>query len=97
MNVCLMDKKRFKMVKINVVKFEVLEGKKMGKSLTFPVDPVVMAQFMTRAKVVKMIEEYVRKTGVFGTGEMSGLVYEMDEFLAEWRKEVKKRKELLNN
>ena len=44
-----------------------------------------------------MIEEYVRKTGVFGTGEMSGLVYEMDEFLAEWRKEVKKRKELLNN
>ena len=67
------------------------------KSLTFPVDPVVMAQFMTRAKVVKMIEEYVRKTGVFGTGEMSGLVYEMDEFLAEWRKEVKKRKELLNN
>ena len=45
------------MVKINVMKFEVLDGKKMGKSLTFPVDPVVMAQFMTRAMVVKMIEE----------------------------------------
>ncbi len=80
-------------VKIEILKVMVVDGKKVGKSLTFPMSPEAMVRYKTKAKVVKMIKEYAVKVGVFEEGELEGedVVIKMDEFLEEWRKEVRKQ------
>ena len=79
-------------MKIEIVKLMVIDGKKVGKSLTFPMSPEAMARYKTKAKVVKMVKEYAVKVGVFTEAELEGegVTIKMDEFLTEWRKEVKK-------
>ena len=52
-------------VKINVIKFETVDGKKVGKAFSFSVDAKQMAKHKTEASVKKMVEEYVAKSGVF--------------------------------
>jgi hypothetical protein len=52
-------------IKITVIKFETVNGRKTGKSFRFGMDPKMMAKYKTEATVRKKIEEYVAKNGVF--------------------------------
>ncbi len=75
-----------KKVKIQVIKFEVVNGGKTGRSFTFEMDPKEMAKYKTEATVRKKVEEYVAKSGVFKKSELGELKYSMKDFLAEWKK-----------
>ena len=73
-------------IKITVIKFETVNGRKTGKSFRFGMDPKKMAKYKTEATVRKKIEEYVAKNGVFKRDELKDLRYDMKDFLEEWRK-----------
>lgn len=75
-------------IKISVIKFEVINGEKTGKSFSFEMDPKEMAKYKTEATVRKKIEEYVAKSGVFRKDELKELKYSMKDFLEEWKKQV---------
>lgn len=75
-------------VKINVIKFETINGKKVGKAFSFPMDPKAMAKHKTEATVKKKIEEYILKSKIFRKEELKNLKYDMKEFLTEWRKQI---------
>ena len=74
-------------VKITAIKFETLNGKKVGKSFDFKLDPKKMARHKTEATVKKKVEEYIAKSGVFKKDDLKDLTYDMKEFLQEWRKQ----------
>lgn len=74
-------------IKVEAIKFEVVNGKETGKSVSFSLDPKEMAkECKTMAALHKKIAERVLKMGVFKRSELSGLKYDMNEFLAEWKK-----------
>jgi hypothetical protein len=75
-------------VKISVIKFEIVDGKKTGKSFSFEMDPKEMAQYKTEATVRKKIEEYVAKSGIYQRDELKDLKYSMKDFLEEWKKQI---------
>ena len=75
-------------VKINVIKFETINGKKVGKAFSFPMDPKAMAKHKTEATVKKKIEEYILKSKIFRKEELKNLKYDMKEFLTEWRQQI---------
>lgn len=77
-----------KEVKISVIKFEMVNGKKTYKSFTFKLNPKEMAKFKTEATVKKKVAEYVAKSGVYKPSELQNLKYDMKEFLEEWQKMV---------
>ena len=77
-----------KEVKISVIKFEMVNGKKTYKSFTFKLNPKKMAKFKTEATVKKKVAEYVAKSGVYKPSEFQNLKYDMKEFLEEWQKMV---------
>ena len=77
-----------KKIKIQAIKFEVVNGKKTGKSFSFEMDPKQMAKYKTEVTLRKKIEEYVAKSGVYKREELSQLKYSMNEFLAEWKKMI---------
>ena len=74
-------------VKINVIKFETINGKKVGKAFSFSVDAKQMAKHKTEATVKKKVEEYIAKSGVFKKDELKELKYDMKDFLQEWKKQ----------
>ena len=74
-------------VKINVIKFETINGKKVGKAFSFSVDAKQMAKHKTEATVKKKVEEYIAKSGVFKKDELKDLKYDMKDFLQEWKKQ----------
>ena len=76
-------------IKINVIKFETIGGKKIGKAFSFPMDAKKMAVHKTEATVKKKVEEYIAKSGVFKKEELGSLKYNMKDFLTEWKKQVK--------
>ena len=76
-------------IKISVIKFEVVNGKKTGKSFSFEMDPKEMAKYKTEATVRKKIEDYVAKSGVFKRDELKDVKYSMKEFLEEWKNQIK--------
>ena len=43
-------------MKINVIKFETINGKKVGKAFSFPMDAKKMARYKTEATVRKKVE-----------------------------------------
>lgn len=75
-------------IKISVIKFEVVNGKKTGKALSFELDPKEMAKYKTEATVRKKVEEYVAGLGVYKHEELKDLKYSMKDFLEEWKKMV---------
>lgn len=75
-------------IKINVIKFEIVNGKKIGKAFSFPMDPKAMAKHKTEATVKKKVEEYIAKSKVFKKEELKDLKYDMKDFLAEWKRLV---------
>ena len=77
-----------KKIKIQAIKFEIVDGKKTGKSFAFEMDPKEMAKYKTEAIVRKKIADYVAKSGVFKPAELDQLKYSMGDFLAEWKKMV---------
>ena len=77
-----------KKIKIQAVKFEVVDGKKKGKLFAFEMAPKEMAKYKTEATVRKKIEEYVAQSGIFKRSELKELKYDMKEFLAEWKKMI---------
>lgn len=76
-------------MKISVIKFETIDGKKVGKEFSFPMDAKKMARYKTEATVKKKVEEYIVKSGIFRREELGSLKYDMKDFLEEWRKQVK--------
>lgn len=74
-------------VKINVIKFEVVNGKKTGKAFSFPIDAREMAKHKTEATVRKKVEEYILKSKIFNKEELNYLRYDMKDFLEEWKKQ----------
>lgn len=72
-------------MKINVIKFETINGKKVGKAFSFPMDAKKMARYKTEATVRKKVEEYVAKSGLFKKNELNELKYDMTDFLQEWK------------
>lgn len=77
-------------VKITAVKFEVVNGKKVGKSITLSLDPEEMAMYKTEAALRKGIEGFVLRTGVFNRDDLKDLKYNMKEFLEEWKDQLSK-------
>lgn len=77
-----------KKIKIQAIKFEMVNGKKTGKSFSFEMDPKEMAKYKTEATVRKKIEEYVAKSGVLKRTELGELKYSMKDFLAAWKKMI---------
>ena len=75
------------LVKITAIKFETINGKKVGRAFDFKLDPKKMAVHKTEATVKKKVEEYVVKSGVFKKEELKSVQYDMKEFL-ETGKEV---------
>ena len=75
-------------IQITAIKFEVVNGKKTGRSFAFKLDPKKMAVYKTEATVRKKIEEYVAKSGVFKSSELKDLKYSMKDFLEEWKKQL---------
>lgn len=85
-------------MKILAVKFETVNGKKTGRSFSFPMDPKKMAEYKTEATVRKKVEEYVLKNGPFKMEEMKDVKYQLADFLTEWKKQVAIREqEILEN
>lgn len=83
-------------IKINIIKYEIICGKKTAKAFSFPMDPKKMAQHKTEATVRKKIEEHIVKNRMFKKEELKDLKYDMKEFLEAWKKEVAvAQKELL--
>ena len=74
-------------MKITVIKFETINGKKVGKTFSFPMDAKKMARYKTEATVRKKVEEYVAKSGLFKKSELHELKYDIADFLQEWRKQ----------
>ena len=52
-------------IQITAIKFEMVNGKKTGKSFSFKMDPKKMAEYKTEATLRKKIDEYVAMSGVF--------------------------------
>lgn len=77
-------------IKITAIKFEVVNGKKTGRSFAFPLDAREMAkQCKTEATLKKKIEEIVLKSGTFREDEMKDVKYQnMDALLKEWKEQV---------
>ena len=75
-------------IKISAIKFELVNGKKTGKSFSFEMDPKEMAQYKTETTLRKKIEEYVAKSGIFKRDELKDLKYSMKDFLEEWKKQI---------
>ncbi len=75
-------------IQITAIKFEIVNGKKKGKSFSFKVDPKKLAVFKTEATLKKKIKEYVAKGGVFKKDELDDLKYNWKDFLEEWKKQV---------
>lgn len=76
-----------------VVKMYVVDGKKMGKSVTLNLDTEAMAQYPTVAMVKKRVLEMVADTRVFAPDDLRELKFEMRDFLKEWRVELKGKEE----
>lgn len=74
--------------KITVIKFEVVNGKKVGKTLSFDLDPKEMAKYKTENSLRKKIEELVVRSGVFKAADLKDLKYSMKDFLEEWKKQL---------
>ena len=75
-------------IKIQVIKFETVNGKKVGKSFSFRLDPKEMAKYKTEATVRRRIEQHVAQSGVFKRSELKELKYNMKEFLEEWKRQL---------
>ena len=75
-------------IQITAIKFEMVNGKKTGKSFTFKMDPKKMAEYKTEATLRKKIDEYVAKSGVFKKEDLKDLKYSMKDFLEEWKKQI---------
>lgn len=75
-------------ISITAIKFEIVNGKKTGKSFAFKLDPKKMAVYKTEATLRKKIDEYVAKSGVFKSSELKDVKYSMKEFLEEWKKQL---------
>ena len=75
------------LVKITAIKFEIINGKKVGRAFDFKLDPKKMAVHKTEATVKKKVEEYIVKSGVFKKEELKSVQYDMKEFLQEWKKQ----------
>ena len=82
-----------KKVKVMVVKMAVVDGKKMGKSVTLNLDPEEMASYSTVAMVKKKVLELVADARVFAPDELKDLKFDMKEFLKEWRCVLRKKEE----
>lgn len=76
-------------IQITAIKFETVNGKKMGKSLTFKLDPKKMAAYRTETSLRKKIEEYVVKSGIFKRDELKDVSFDLKDFLVEWKKQLK--------
>ena len=75
-------------IQITAIKFEMVNGKKTGKSFAFKMDPKKMAIYKTEATLRKKLDEYVAKSGVFKKEELKSLKYSMKDFLEEWKKQI---------
>lgn len=80
-------------IKVSVMKFEMVNGKKVGKSLEFGLDVEKMAELGTRERVKKYVEKYAVRSKVFKVDEKEELKYDMKHFWEEWKKEVKRKEE----
>lgn len=75
-------------INITAIKFEIVNGKKVGKSFEFKLDPKKMAVYKTEATLRKKIDEYVVKCGVFKREDLKDVMYSMKDFIAEWKKQL---------
>ncbi len=76
-------------IKITAIKYELVDGRKTGKAFAFEMDPKEMARrCKTEKSVRKKVEEYVARSGVFTSQELSQLTYNMKAFLDEWKRQV---------
>ena len=54
-------------MKISVIKFETIDGKKVGKEFSFPMDAKKMARYKTEATVMIVSAKRYHHSGVSGT------------------------------
>ena len=76
-------------IQITAIKFETVNGKKFGRTFSFKLDPKKMAACKTEASLRKKINEYVVKSGIFKKEELKDVKFDMKDFLAEWKKQLK--------
>lgn len=65
------------MTKINIIKFEVVDGKKTAKAFSFQMDAKKMAKHKTEATVRKRIEDYIVENKFFKRSELKDVKIDM--------------------
>ena len=74
-------------IQITAIKFEIVDGKKTGRSFSFMADPKKLAVYKTEETIKKKIKEYVANSGIFKKEELDDVKYNMKDFLVEWKQQ----------
>ena len=82
-----------KTVKVMVMKMYEVEGKKMAKSVSLSLDPEKMVGYSSVSMVKKKVLEMVADARVFAPDELKELMFDMKDFLKEWRSVTRKKEE----
>ena len=82
-----------KKVKVMVMKMYEVEGKKMAKSVSLSLDPEKMVGYSSVSMVKKKVMEMVADARVFAPDELKELMFDMKDFLKEWRSVTRKKEE----
>ena len=76
-------------IEITVIKFELIDGKKTGKSLSLLLDPKELAhEAHTESELRKCVEKRVAQSGVFRPSDLPSLTYHMNTLTEAWRQEL---------
>ena len=86
-----------KKVKVMVMKMYEVEGKKMAKSVSLSLDPEKMVGYSSVSMVKKKVMEMVADARVFAPDELKELMFDMKDFLKEWRSVTRKKEEERKN
>lgn len=87
-------KESVKRVKVTVMKVEVVDGKKVGKSVSLWLDPEELARTCeTESMVRRRVLSAVADARVFDPKDLSSLKFNTRELLREWRLAMRGGKE----
>lgn len=85
-------------IDITVKKYEEVGGKKrLTKVFKFAADPQQYARIKGEKSLVRELEAYVAKCGVFTKAELPVLVYDTKEFLKAWKELHAQKKDSVND
>lgn len=76
----------FKKIKVTAIKFEIINGKKMGKAFSFKADMKIYGKCKTLDAVKKQVQKDVVTGKIFKKADLPLLKYDMKELQEEWKR-----------